>query len=91
MSYKFVVNGTEIACDTLAELKAALNGYEQVQEAVPVVQKGSQGSGPRRAWAEAEIYGACHGKSKFEARAILKARKDAAIASAMKFLSSSKE
>lgn len=145
MPFKLIVNGTEVICDTLAELLAAqamaasspaasvpaapttaieappviseteaqinlTKAKEDVEEArTALIQaeatvslarhalsqakmankqapqaKGTQGRGPTKAWAEAEAYGLKHGLTKFEARAILKSKKTAAVNSALK-------
>jgi hypothetical protein len=101
MAYKFVIQGVEVTCDTLEEVIAAVRGPALVppteinavsaieklplKEQQPAV-KGTQGRGPKRAWDEAEEYARKNNLTKFEARAILKAKKTAVLAAAMKTL-----
>lgn len=95
MPYKFFISGIEVTCDTLEEVVAAVRGasntppvataFEKLPPSEPPPPaKGTQGRGPLKAWAEAEAYAAKHNLTKFEARAILKAKKTAAVNAAMK-------
>ena len=99
MPYKFFISGVEVTCDTLEEVVAAVRGGSPSMETAPTATaleklptdppkpaKGTQGRGPQKAWAEAEAYAAKHNMTKFEARAILKAKKTAAVNAAMKAL-----
>ena len=88
MPYHFTLFGVEVTCDDVEELAAALRmGAEPSSKnhrrpAATESAPGRQGSGPKRAWAEAREYAAAHGVDVYEARRILseKRRQEAAKA-----------
>ncbi|MGN6546550.1 MAG: hypothetical protein ACTHK7_15960, partial [Aureliella sp.] len=86
MPYQFSVQGIPVTCDTLSELlEAVKSGVVDSRpgevQAVPAAaargevgakkKPGPQGSGPKRAWAEAEEYAKKHNISISEARGII--------------------
>lgn len=101
MPYQFNVQGVPVTCDTLHELlEAVRSGVVDSRagevQAVPTAaargevgskrKPGPQGSGPKRAWAEAEEYAKKHGVSVSEARGIISRKRREAKEAALKKL-----
>jgi hypothetical protein len=74
---KITVNGTEMTCETPASAAAMLvsAGVIKKPKNVTAEVRGAQGSGPQRAWQQAEEYGKKYNMTTDEARRLIAKKK----------------